>query len=430
MHNYQVAVIGLGFIGLPLSLSYAMKGAKVIGLDINENHIKDINAGKSHHLEYYQGRSLQEILQEQLARGNFRGTTSYSEAASQVNNYIITVGIDVKNGDPQLADLQAAMESLSAVLKKGDLVLVRSTVVPGTTEELIKPILEKSGLVAGEDFYLAYSSERIAEGRAFEEFIHMPLAVGGINEVSRQKAKELLQVVTEAPIHETSIKIVETAKVIENVQRDVNIAMVQEFARLAEALGLDTLELIKTANTHTRVNLLTPGPGVGGYCLPNALYYLLPKAEEHQVELKLLRLARQINDSIPRLIVDKLSAALVESGRQLAQCKVAVFGLAMKDFSNDDRISPPHDVVNLLLEKGMQVAAYDPAVPSQYEYKVDSLAEAVQDADALVYLTVQEAFIELDWDKILEQMRPNPVIYDTKNRIPLRINERATLLRL
>ena len=149
-----------------------------------------------------------------------------------MNNYIITVGIDVKNGDPQLADLQAAMESLSAVLKKGDLVLVRSTVVPGTTEELIKPILEKSGLVAGEDFYLAYSSERIAEGRAFEEFIHMPLAVGGINELSRQKAKELLQVVTEAPIHETSIKIVETAKVIENVQRDVNIAMVQEFARL------------------------------------------------------------------------------------------------------------------------------------------------------------------------------------------------------
>lgn len=430
MSRHKVCVVGLGFIGLPLALSYAMKGAQVIGLDINEEHIAQINQGISHHLEYYQGKSLQDILREQLALGNFRGTTSYEEAASQANNFIITVGIDVINGDPQLAHLQAAMESLSAVLKKGDLVLVRSTVVPGTTEELIKPILEKSGLVAGEDFYLAYSSERIAEGRAFEEFIHMPLAVGGINDISRQKAKELLQVVTEAPIYETSIKIVETAKVIENVQRDVNIAMVQEFARLAEAMGLDTFELIKTANTHLRVNLLTPGPGVGGYCLPNALYYLLPKAEEHNVSLDLLRLARRINDSIPGLIVDKVTTALEEAGKNLTECKVAVLGLAMKDFSNDDRISPPHDVVRLLQEKGIQVAAYDPAVPREYPYKVTSLEEAVDEADALIYLTVQKEFLDLDWDSLVARMKPQPVIYDSKNKIPLHIKEKATLMRM
>ncbi|WP_234410534.1 nucleotide sugar dehydrogenase [Caldalkalibacillus mannanilyticus] len=275
MKKYNVAVIGLGFIGLPLSLSYAMKGANVIGIDVNQTLIEEINRGHSHHLEYYQGKSLQDILREQLQAKSFRATTSYQEAAEVVDHYIITVGVDVKNGDPQFAHLQSAMETLASVLKKNDTVLVRSTVVPGTTEEMVKPILERGGLEAGKDFYLGYSSERIAEGRAFEEFITMPLAVGGINEESRIKARELLQVVTEAPIHETEIKIVETAKVVENIQRDVNIAMVQEIARFAEATGMDTYELIKTANTHTRVQLLVPGPGVGAivYRMPSTIYY-------------------------------------------------------------------------------------------------------------------------------------------------------------
>lgn len=428
--KWNVAVIGLGFIGLPLSLSYAMKGANVFGLDINESLITEINDGKSHHLEYYQGKSLQEILREQIAAGNFRAVSSYEELAGNVDYYIITVGVDVKNGDPQLANLQVAMKQLASVLKKGDTVLLRSTVIPGTTEDIVKPILEESGLVAGEDFYLAYSSERIAEGRAFEEFRTMPLAVGGINKESLEKAKGLLQLVTEAPVHETEIKIVETAKVIENVQRDVNIAMVQEIARFAETIGMDTFELIKAANTHTRVNLLTPGPGVGGYCLPNALYYLLPKAAEYGVELPLLKKAREINDGVPLHIVEEVVRALEASGKAIDGAKVAILGLAMKDFSNDDRISPPHEIAKLFVEKGARVAAYDPAVPNSYDYKVDSLNAAVDGADALVYLTVQEEFQELNWDEILGQMNTSAVLYDAKNRIPLRLQEHATLIRM
>lgn len=430
MEKYNVAVIGLGFIGLPLSLSYAMEGANVFGLDINEKLVDEINRGISHHLEYYNGKSLQEILQEQIANGRFRATTSYEEIAKHVDHYIITVGIDVKNGEPQLANLKSAMQQLSTVLKKGDLVLLRSTVIPGTTEELVKPLLEQSGLQAGEDFYLAYSSERIAEGRAFEEFRTMPLAVGGVNETSLKKAKALLKFVTKAEVHETDIIIVETAKVIENVQRDVNIAMTQEFARLAEAMGIDTFELIKTANTHKRVNLLTPGPGVGGYCLPNALYYLLPKAEQYNVPLDLLRRARQINDSMPSFIVEEVTKAIEKQGKTARDVKVAVLGLAMKDFSNDDRISPPHDIVKLFIDKGMKVAAYDPAVPSEYSYKVNHLDEAVENADALVYLTVQEEFLDINWDEIVEKMNDHAVIFDAKNRIPKRMNEKATLIRL
>lgn len=430
MKKLNVAVIGIGFIGLPLSLSYAMKGAKVIGLDVNKNLIAEINSGRSHHLENYEGKTLEQILQEQLAEGNFLGISSIEKMPSDVDHFIITVGVDVKNGEPQSANLQSAVKDLATVLKKGDTVLLRSTVVPGTTEQLVKPILEEgSGLVAGEDFYLAYSSERIAEGRAFQEFRSMPLALGGVNEISVKKAKDLLQVVTEADIHITTIRTVETAKIIENVQRDVNIAMAQEFARMADALDLDTLELIETANTHTRVNILKPGPGVGGYCLPNALYYLLPIADKYHVSIPILRQARDLNDSIPYDIVDKVVTALNSAGKKIDGAKVAILGLAMKDFSNDDRISPPHQIVELLLEKGVSVAAYDPAVPNEYSYKVNTLDEAITSADALIYLTVQSEFLHLNWEQVVTVMNKDAVIYDAKNQIPTNL-ENVTLIRL
>ncbi|GED16181.1 nucleotide sugar dehydrogenase [Aneurinibacillus migulanus] len=429
-NSLNIAVIGLGFIGLPLSLSYARKGANVVGIDVSETLVKEINEGKSHHLEYFEGKSLAQILQEQIAAGRFTATSSYEDAATSVDNYIITVGIPVKDGDPEMRYLTSACETLAGVLKKGDTIILRSTVIPGTTEELVRPLLEKSGLVAGEDFYLAYASERIAEGRAFEEFIHMPLALGGINEASARRAKDVLAFVTEAEVTISDIKVVETSKVIENVQRDVNIAMVQQFARFAEKAGIDTFELIRVANTHTRVNLLTPGPGVGGYCLPNALYYLLPKAKELGVDLHLLETARQINDSVPKVLVQMAEAELNKQGKTIGDSKVAVLGLAMKDFSNDDRISPPHHLVQLLRETGATVAAYDPAVPSTYEYKVSSLQEAVKDADALIYVTVQEEFLEIDWNQTVAQMKGTPVILDGKNRVPRSVEEKAVLVRI
>ncbi|RXT04737.1 nucleotide sugar dehydrogenase [Ammoniphilus sp. CFH 90114] len=426
----QVAVIGMGFIGLPLSLSYAMKGANVFGIDVLPHLVEEINEGKSHHLEYYQGKSLSEILKEQLQAGRFQATIDYAEAAKEVDTYIITVGIPVVQGDPNLSYLTSACEQLAKVLKKGDTVILRSTVVPGTTEDIVLPLLEKSGLKAGTDFYLAYSSERIAEGKAFEEFIHMPLALGGVNEASAKRAKEILSFVTEAEITISEIKIVETAKVIENIQRDVNIAMVQQFARFSERMGMDTFELIKVANTHKRVNLLVPGPGVGGYCLPNALYYLLPKARELDVNIEMLEIARKINDSVPSILVDMVEKELVQQGRTLMGSQVAVLGLAMKDFSNDDRISPAHHVVEILLQRGATVKAYDPAVPSSYPYKVGSLEEAVTGSAVLIYLNAQEEFLEIDWNQVLHLMTDSPILLDAKHRIPSRISNQAKLVRI
>lgn len=426
----SVAVVGLGFIGLPLSLSYAMHGVRVVGVDVLPELVAQINAGTTTHLEYYNGRSIQDILREQIAAGRFSATTDYEEACAAVDHYIITVGVPVVQGQPNMEYLRSCCESLAKVLKQGDTIVIRSTVVPGTTEEVLIPLLEQSGLRAGVDFYLAYSSERVAEGRAFEEFISMPLALGGINEISVEKGRELLSLVTKAEIVISDIKTVETAKVIENIQRDVNIAMVQQFARFAEKLGIDTFDMIKVANSHTRVNLLTPGPGVGGFCLPNALYYLLPKAEELGLSMDLLTLARNINDGVPEALVDMMEEALQRQGKTLRDSKIALLGLAMKDFSNDDRISPPHTVAELLIARGAQVSAYDPAVKGEYDYKVDTLEAAVGQADGLIYLAVQEEFLTIDWVSLVNSMGEQPVLLDTKNRIPRHINATSEVIRI
>lgn len=440
-----IAVTGLGFIGLPLALSFAMRGVRVVGIDVIPELIRDINAGVSHHLERYKGRSLPEILAEQLESGRFHATDDYVEASQAVDTYIVTVGIPVFGGVPDYAYLDGACQSIGSVLKKGDTVIIRSTVIPGTTEDHVLPILEEeSGLVAGEDFHLAYASERIAEGRAFEEFENMPLAYGGVTQAAADRARDILTIVTKAEVTQSTIKTVETAKVVENIQRDVNIAMVQQFASFANKFGIDTNELIRVANTHTRVNLLTPGPGVGGYCLPNAFYYIEPKAHELGLSLDLLHIARIINDQVPRRIVERVEATFAgdlakgnsDAANDMADDfdewneekvvsplkgkKIAVLGLAMKDYSNDDRISPPIDLVKILLDKEAKVAAYDQAVVTKYDFKHDNLETCLRGAEALIILTMQEEFRDYKWAGIIKLMlsQASPItVFDAKGVI-------------
>ena len=418
MDNRRITVIGLGFVGLPLSLSFAMRGYEVTGLDVNQPLIDDLNQGITYHLEQYQGKPIQTILKEALANNKFKATTNYQDVYNTSDSYIITVGLPVKDGLPIYDHFHSALIDLGRGLKPGDLVLIRSTVVPGTCEEIAKPLLEQeSGLKAGQDFYLAYASERIAEGKAFDEFVNMPTVVAGINQQSAVKAKELLQKITKAEIHIASdMRIVVTAKVFENVSRDVNIAMANQFAAFCQAMGIDTRETFTMANTHQRVKLLTPGPGVGGYCLPNAFYYLRPKAEEKTVDLSLLSLSRIINDQIPERIVDKCSQLLERKGKSLDGTKIAVLGLAMKDYSNDDRISPAHNVCELLEERGAIVQAFDPSVHSQSSYAVSSIDNAFRGAEALIILARQHELDDLTLAAIKEKMPSNPVLIDTKHQ--------------
>lgn len=417
MERNRVTVIGLGFVGLPLALSFAMKGHKVTGLDVNESLVDDLNRGNTSCLERHQGRSAQDILRSALERGGFKATVSYKEAAAESNAFIVTVGLPVEKEIPNFDFLEAAMISLGRVLRSGDLVLIRSTVVPGTTEEKVVPILEReSGLIAGRDFFVGYASERIAEGKAFDEFENMPTVVGGVNKESAEKSAALLRLISKAEIYIASdIKVVEAAKVFENVSRDVNIALANQFAQFCQSLGIDTFETFRIANTHKRVSLLMPGPGVGGYCLPNAYYYLRPKHLEMGIDMPLLSTARSINDEVPVRLADKVVDMLSQQGKYASGSVAAVLGLAMKDYSNDDRISPAHAVCQAMADAGLEVRAFDPVVGDGAAYAVKTLHEAVAGADALVILARQKVFEGIDLKAIKEAMHEKPVMVDTKH---------------
>lgn len=413
----NVCIFGQGYVGLPLALSFALRGCKTIGVDVNKALVDDINDGITYHTEKFREISIASILKKELEEKNYIATADPGYAMERCNNIIITVGIPIKDGKYVDDYLKSVCESIGKYLKRNDLIIVRSTVIPGITEELVKPILESnSGLKAGVDFYLAYSSERIAEGNAFDEFASMPTLVSGINEESFKRASKLLSIVCKAEIVKASnIKVVEIAKVFENVQRDVNIAMVQEFARLTEALEIDIFEVIRLANTHERVNLLTPGPGVGGYCIPNAYHYLSPKAEEMNINMDILKLSRTKNRNIPVFISDKIEELLRNDDKDIKKSKIAVLGIAMKDYSNDDRISPAIDIIKLLIKKGASVKAYDPAVVTKYDFKVATEKEAIEDADAIVALSRQKNIKFNDFRMFSRLMKERPIYVDAKN---------------
>lgn len=417
--NKRVCIFGQGFVGLPLSLSFALRGCDVVGVEVDDMLAFNTNRGITHHTERFHGVTIQKILKMELEEGRYIATIDAAKAVKECNNIVVTVGIPIINGKFIMDYLESCCKSIGKNIKKGDLVVIRSTVIPGTTEQFILPILEKeSGMKAGTDFYLAYVSERIAEGNAFIEFENMTTIVGAINNESLIRAIDLMGVVCKAKIvPASSMKEVETSKVFENIQRDVNIAMSQEFARFTEALGIDIFEVIKLANTHKRVNLLMPGPGVGGYCIPNAYYYLEPMALELGVSMDLLKLAREKNAKLPEFIVDKTGELLNEVGKILKGSKVAVMGLAMKNFSNDDRISPSVDVCKLLIKRGACVTAFDPMVTTEYRFKSKTQDEALDGVDAILILTKQQEMHFDDVEHIVNKMNKYPVCLDAKAAI-------------
>ncbi len=426
-----VAVIGLGFIGLPLSMSYTKNGVKVVGIDVNERHIERLKTGVTDSIEAYEGRLLQDYLQEALQKDLFIPTTHYQEASQHVSVYIVTVGIPIINGIAMYEALDSATKELAAVIKPGDLILYRSTHIPGTVNERLVPILQSiSPYRIGDEIHVAYAPERVAEGRALEEFQTVDVLIGGINQASIEHAKAVLRLINKATLHEaTSIEMAETSKVIENVQRDVNIAMAQEIARFAQATGLRTSELIRLANTHPRVNLLIPGAGVGGYCIPNAYYYLQHKADDVDLSLPILATARQTNDYVPQAIIDRIDRKL--GGLDFSATKIAVLGLAMKNFSNDDRISPSVTLVEMLIAKGAQVEAFDPLVDSAHHtYCASSLEACIAEANVIIVTIRQEAWDQIGLSALMERAPHCRLVFDACEAIVGQATEDTALLRI
>lgn len=410
-----IAVVGVGFIGLPLAMSYTLRGCRVIGIDINAAHVNRLTQGVTESVEAYEGQLLESYLQTALSRKLFWATTDYAEAAQEASVYIVTVGIPIYGGQPSYDAIDAATQSLAQVVKPGDLILYRSTHVPGSVRERLVPMLQKlSPYEIGAQVHVAYAPERVAEGRAMEEFQTVDVLVGGIDEASLAHAIEVLRVINRAQLHPTSIDLAETTKVIENVQRDVNIAMVQEIAKFTQAAGLPTAELVRLANTHPRVNLLIPGAGVGGYCIPNAYYYLEHKARSMGLHLPILATARQTNDDVPASMLDRIADQRGWPQADWSGRKVAVLGLAMKNFSNDDRISASIALIDKLMQRGAAVSAYDPLVPHEKypAFGVSSLAKAVEAADVIIVTIRQQEWDKLSVTELLAQAPACQLVFD------------------
>src|SRR6266540_610040 len=296
----------------------------------------------------------------------------------------------------------AATEAILPYLRKGNLVILESTSPPRTTIDLVKPILERSGLKAGSDFYLCYSPERVLPGQILRELIENARVVGGITPESARAGHDLYATFVKGEILETDPTTAEMVKLMENTTRDVNIAIANEFARLAEKFGVDVWEAIGLANLHPRINILNPGPGVGGHCISVDPWFFVEAAPELT---PLIYYARQVNDGQPHFVVEKVKQALDD----LTDKKIAALGLAYKPDVDDLRESPAVEVVHLLQQEGAQVKAWEPFKPEAKLNGIDmaaSLEEAIQAADVILLLVKHTEFINFQPDELASKTRP------------------------
>lgn len=394
----RLTIIGLGYVGLPLALTYALAGFEVSGVDISPDRIASIKTASLGMREDFDGVPVNEVLKTCLANATLRVTSSFEELPTDVATYIITVGIPIDDTWAlDMSMLASACEQLGKRLKKNDLVICRSTVPVGTTRGLIKSTLERvSGLSAGSDFDLAYSSERIAEGHAYDEFRNMPLVVGGITTGSLDRAAEVLGAVNFQPVFKaSSIELVETAKMFENAQRDVNIAIADQLARFANRFDIPTWELVQACNTHTRVKILMPGIGVGGHCIPYASPYLfdsLSGRDECDELLPTFVSAREANASQPAYIAGRIARRVGGvSGKH-----ILFVGIAMKDYSDDVTVSPAVDLADALTKAGAKVRVLDGVAEAPARFDRENDMDAALSWAEVVVLPIRQNGIDYE----------------------------------
>lgn len=399
----KICVVGLGYIGLPTAVMFANHGMYVHGMDVNEKAVKMIQ-NKQLHIE-------ENGLQERLSKAVDDGYLTASTEPVQADVFIIAVPSPIN--EDKTANLEFVRQATASVvpyLKQGSLVILESTVPPKTVEHVMLPELEKSNLVIGEELFVSHSPERVIPGRIFEELVNNDRIVGGINEKSSQKTKELYEIFVKGQIHLTDATTAEMVKVMENTYRDVNIAFANELAKLADQLEVNVWEAIKFANFHPRVNVHQPGPGVGGHCIAVDPWFLVELKPDIA---KMIHLSRRTNDDMPAYVAKRTSEILAE--QNAAGQKIAVFGLSFKGNVDDMRESPSLDVIEELQREGLEVTSFDPHIKeNQHPTQVQDIEEALKDADLLLVLTNHDEFAFMDPAKISGLMRGD-IVYDAKN---------------
>ncbi len=399
----SLCIIGLGYIGLPTASMFAARGVRVTGVDNNAEVVKSLKAGKVHIFE----PGLNQLVEEAIRRG----TLAISEKPVRADAFIIAVPTPFY-GDKKadLSYVRAAAQSIVPILEKGNLVILESTSPPLTTKEQVLPILEKSGLKAGTDFLLAYSPERVLPGQILKELVENARVIGGIDQASAEAGRDLYQTIVKGEIILTDATTSEMVKLMENTYRDINIAIANEFSRLADRFGVDIWEAIQIANRHPRVKILTPGPGVGGHCISVDPWFLVEAAPEIT---PLIHTARQVNDSQPEFVVGLVRSLLGE----LPGKKLAVLGLAFKPDVDDLRESPAIEVAHKLHLAGATVTAFEPFKPDfKHEgiFMAANLPDAVGSADAILLLVNHTQFRSIAAAE-LAKLTQAKLIVDTVN---------------
>ncbi len=402
MEFNKVCVLGMGYIGLPTASTLAINGMEVVGIDISPRILRLLRDGEIHIHE----PGLRTLVRAAFQSGNLR----MSDTPEEADAFIIAVQTPIlENRNADMSYVISAAESILPHLKEGNLVVLESTSPPRTTIDMIEPVLERGGLKAGEDFFLAYTPERVLPGQILRELIDNARVIGGINRASAEAGKELYITFVRGEILLTDATTAEMVKLMENTYRDINIAAANEFSRLAERFGVDIWEAIELANLHPRVNILRAGPGVGGHCISIDPWFLVQAAPDLT---NLIREARAVNDGQPKFAADMIEAEL----GGLEDRRIAALGLAYKADVDDLRESPAIAVSAHLASRGARVRTYEPFAleqPATVCQPARSLMDALKDAEAIILLVDHRQFRELDPDEIARLM-PGRLAFDTR----------------
>ncbi|MEC1259388.1 nucleotide sugar dehydrogenase [Bacillus swezeyi] len=404
----KICTIGLGYIGLPTSIMFAKHNNEVVGVDVKQEVIDSLNAGFIHIEE----PGLQEALNEVVDKKLFRAALKPEKA----DTFIISVPTPNCDDEHKSCDLTYVLDAVQNVLpylEKGNVVIVESTIAPRSMDDFVKPIVENAGFKVGKDIFLAHCPERVLPGEILHELIFNNRIVGGITNACAEAGANVYKSFVKGEIIKTDAKTAEMSKLMENTFRDVNIALANELAKICNELDINALEVINMANKHPRVNLHTPGPGVGGHCLAVDPYFIIAKAPQ---SAKLIDISRSINTSMPYYIVENVNKLMEKNNGKV----ISIFGLTYKGNVDDIRESPAMEILNILKQqKKYEVRAYDPHVNQDFVYK--NIQDVAENSDLILILSDHDEFKELDWSS-LSGMSTKQLL-DTKNIVKTRSSE-------
>jgi UDP-N-acetyl-D-glucosamine dehydrogenase len=393
-----VGIIGLGYVGLPLAVAFAQEGCEVVAVDADPRKVEAIQAGESY-IEDVPSELLTEL------RGRIHATTSYAPL-SEADAVLVCVPTPLtRNREPDLGPLIDSTRALAKVLRSDQLVVLESTTYPGTTRERVAPILEESGLAAGRDFHLAYSPERVDPGRTDFTLRNTPKVLGGLTEACAERAEALYGLVCENIVRVSSPEAAELTKLLENIFRSVNIALVNELAMLTDRMGIDIWEVVEAASTKPYGFMrFEPGPGMGGHCLPVDPFYLSWRAREFDMATEFIELAGKVNQQMPYHCVAKSQRVLNDAGLSVKGARILVLGVSYKPGVGDTRESPALKIISLLRDLGADVSYHDPHVPSLTDFALSStpLDQALADADLALIVTAHPS---VDHDLVARRAR-------------------------